>query len=82
MDCNENAIEWYTGKDRVTLTLTQKKYINRVKRMEKKHPDKVEIIAENLDGSIVAHMPLSAVHLTIYDSKPKGFGRKDEEDED
>lgn len=32
-DMKENAIEWITGDDTVTATFTQKKFINRIRRM-------------------------------------------------
>ena len=80
----ENLIEWINGSDTVTVTFSQKKFVNRVKRMTKKHPDMVDITAQNEDGSITAHIPLSAVHLTIYEAKNGGFcgGADDTEDED
>lgn len=74
----ENNIEWLTGQDKVTVSFSQKKYVNRIKRMAKKHPLSVEIIAENDDGSICATIPLKAVHLTIYDSKTPGFAGVDD----
>ena len=69
----ENVIEWLTGQDTATVTFSQKKYINRIERMAEKHGSCVEILAKNEDGSITARIPLSAVHLTIYDSKKGSF---------
>ena len=74
----ENLIEWMTGQDTVTVTFSQKKYVNRIKRMSKKYPEKVIIEAENDDGSITAKIPLKAVHLTLYESKNNGFIEGDE----
>lgn len=80
----ENLIEWITGSKTATVTFSQKKYINRIKKMAEKHPDIVSIEAENEDGSITAHIPVRAVHLTVYESKNKGFfgGSDDAEDDD
>jgi len=64
-DCPENVIEWLTGQDRISLTLSQKKHINMVRKLKEKHPDLVDIVAENSDGSIYATMPLSALRLRI-----------------
>ena len=64
-DVKDNCIEWLTGQQRVTVTFSQPKYINKVKRLAKTHPDQVEIKHINKDGSIVAHLPLKAVKLSI-----------------
>lgn len=53
-EIKENVIEWYTGQDRITVSFSQKKFVNRIKNMTKKYPSCVEIIAENEDGSIYA----------------------------
>lgn len=80
-DLKENVIEWYTGSDMVTATFTQKKFINRIRRMSKTHGELVKITHENRDGSIVCKFPLKAIHITIYGQKTGGFeGVEDEED--
>lgn len=81
MDFKENVIEWYTGDNRVTVSLNQKRYRNRIKRMAEKFPELVEIVAENADGTITARIPLKAVHLTIYGSNTGGFAEEEEEEE-
>ena len=79
---NENSIEWYTGNNTCTVSVSQKKFVNRIRRMAEKHAPLVEILAENPDGSILAHIPLRAVHLTIYGQKTGTFeGVEDEEEE-
>lgn len=59
---NENVIEWITGEDRVALTLDQKKYINRVRRLSRQHRD--VWVHDNADGTIYATMPLSYLKLS------------------
>lgn len=81
-DLKENVIEWLSGDKEVTVTFSQKKFVNKIKKMAEKHPELVEIRHENADGSIVAHIPLKAVHLTIYDKKMGGFTSVQEEGED
>lgn len=84
-DLKENVIEWFTGSKRCTVTFSQKKFINRIKNMVKKGELEVEIVAENQDGSITAHIPLRAVHLTIYHSNNgqfEGDGETDDEPDD
>ena len=56
---NENVIEWLTGDDTVTMTLSQKKYVNRIKRLGAAY-----IEAENTDGSILAYVPLSWIKIS------------------
>ena len=81
-EIRENVIEWITNDNRITVSLTQKRFINRVKMLAEKHPEDVEIVAENADGSLCAHLPLRALHLTIYAPNTSGFARVDEEDEE
>lgn len=80
-DLKENVIEWYTGDDTCTATFTQKKFINRMRRMsETHHGELVKIVHENTDGSIVCKFPLRAVHITIYGPKTGGFEGVDEDE--
>lgn len=48
----------------MTVTLTRKKWVNRVIEYAKKYPDEVEITHKNNDGSIVAHIPVSYLKIT------------------
>lgn len=64
-ELKENCIEWLTGQDTIAVTPSQKKYVNKVERMAKKHPDLVQILARNDDGSIFAHLPLKSLKLSI-----------------
>jgi len=68
----ENCIEWITGQDRITVSVTQKKYVNKVKRLAKMHENDVDFI-ENTDGSIVAHLPLKALKLSIISSEKRDY---------
>ena len=79
-DLKENVIEWYTGDDTCTATFTQKKFINRMRRMSETYGELVKIVHENTDGSIVCKFPLRAVHITIYGPKTGGFEGVDEDE--
>lgn len=83
MSNKENHIEWQTGQKRMTLSLTQAKHINKVRKLALKHPEMVDII-ENQDGSICAHLPLKALHLQIYDrpGQTPGWVREEEDEVD
>ena len=85
----ENCIEWLTGQKMIAVTLSQKKYINRVRDMVKKHGEMGCELVENRDGSIFAKLPLSALHLYIITTQNTALcgGAEDaqpdlEEDED
>lgn len=58
----ENCIEWLTGQNMITLSLTQERMINKVRKLKQKFPDEVKI-KTNKDGSICAKMPLSYLKL-------------------
>jgi hypothetical protein len=62
-DERENAIEWINGQNRVTVTLSQGRYISKVKRLAIKFPNEVQIVAENTDGTILAHIPLNYIKI-------------------
>lgn len=59
----ENNIEWLNGEQIVTVSLSQGRFINKVKRLAETH-EEVKIVAENEDGSICAHLPLSFVKIS------------------
>lgn len=60
----ENVIEWLIGDNKAAVTFSQRKHITRLKRLKSKFPDAVEIVAENQDGSIFAHVPLDWVKIS------------------
>lgn len=62
---NENVVEWITNDKTITVTLSQRKFITKIKKLAEKHPEDVQIIHENPDGSIVAHLPLKALKFNI-----------------
>lgn len=61
---NENCIEWLNNQKEITLSLCQEKWINKIKKLHKSNPDDVEIIAENVDGSICAKIPISFLKIS------------------
>ncbi len=73
----ENNIEWYTGQDTVTASFTQAKYVNKIRKFAEKDA-RVEILAENSDGSILVHLPLEYIRLN---AKPKRRELTEEERE-
>ena len=64
---DENVIEFIRNSDTATLTFSQGRFITKIKKLAKENPDEVQIVYENKDGSIVAKIPVSYIH--IYSSK-------------
>lgn len=61
--CIENVIEFIKDSDVMGVTLSQGRFISKVKKLAKEHPEDVKIIAENKDGSIFAHIPVSYLSI-------------------
>lgn len=61
-DFKENCIEWITGHDKIVVTFTQAKLINRVRKLAETHPDEVNYII-NKDGTLFGHLPLGFLKL-------------------
>lgn len=75
-DLKENCIEWLNGQDTISVTLSQGRYINRVKELAEKYPEKVQILHVNEDGSIFAHLPLKSLKLNIIPAREMGEEEK------
>ena len=67
-DLKENVIGWISGDDFIYCDFTQKKYINKVKKMMDKHPELVSNFILNKDGSIHCRLPLKALKLYLKTS--------------
>ena len=61
--CIENVIEWIRNEQRATLSLSQQRTISRVRLLDAKYPDQCQIVAENKDESICAHIPVSWIKI-------------------
>lgn len=60
---SENVIEWVKNGKRATLSLSQRRTITRVKELAEKYPDKCQIVKENKDGSVYAHVPTEWIRI-------------------
>lgn len=60
----ENVIGWFKDEDVATVTFSQGRYISKIKKLAKEHPDDVKIL-ENSDGTILAYIPVKAIHISI-----------------
>ena len=62
----ENCIEFIKNCKTATVTLSQGRLISKVRKLASKYPDDVKIKHTNADGSIVAHIPVSYIHIGNY----------------
>jgi len=80
MDFKENNIEWVTGlKDetKITLTLSSKRFINKVKGICSEHPEDTKLI-ENGDGTIYAELPIGCLKISYPNKRELTEEEKEE----
>ena len=63
MMANENCIEWLKGDTVATVSLCQKKLMNKIRKYSEQYPDLFQI-EEERDGVMVAHIPVGCVKIT------------------
>lgn len=54
---NENCIEWLTGQKAITITVTDRKMVNKLKKLYEDRKDEFLSFTENKDGSVCAKVP-------------------------
>ena len=59
----ENVLEFISGARTVTVSFTNKKHINRIKKLYEERKDDFKYFHENTDGSICAKIPLKWIKL-------------------
>ena len=59
----ENSIEWLTGDARVSLTISQTKWVNKLQKLHEANPSEVGFVW-NEDGSVFASVPLSYLKIS------------------
>jgi len=60
---NENVIEFLKDGKTATLSLSQGRYKTRIRELAQSHPEECEIVAENKDGSMCAHVPVAWIRI-------------------
>lgn len=60
----ENCIEFLTGEKTMTLSVTNPKHINRLRKLHEKNPSCFDYLVQNSDGSICCRLPLSWLKIT------------------
>ena len=73
---NENCIEWISGQHNIVCSISQQKYITKIKRLAEKYPKKVKI-KFNKDGTICAKLPIKALKLSIIERELSEEQRKE-----
>ncbi len=60
----ENVIEFTKGSGRAGVTFCQGRYKSRIKKLAADRPEECQIVAENTDGSICAHIPVAWIRIS------------------
>ena len=61
--CTENVIEFLENQQQATVTFSQGRYKTRIRKLAEARPEECQIVAENKDGSICAHIPTTWVRI-------------------
>lgn len=59
----ENVLEFISGARTVTVSFTNQKHINRIKKLYEERKDDFKYFHENTDGSICAKLPLKWIKI-------------------
>lgn len=60
---NENCIEFLSGERSAVVSFTNKKHINRIKKLYEERKDDFKYFHENTDGSICAKIPIKWIKI-------------------
>ena len=63
MENTENIIEFISNTRTATVTFTNRKHINRIKKLYEERKDDFKYFVENLDGSVCAKIPLKWIKI-------------------
>ena len=63
MENIENMIEFISGTRTATVTFTNQKHINRIKKLYEERKDDFKYFKENTDGSVCAKIPLKWIKI-------------------
>lgn len=78
---NEFSIEWIKGSDYASVTAPSGTALkSKLFRLAKEHPDEVQIVKENKDGSVFAHVPVNYIKISpprqISDEQREAAGER------
>ena len=63
MENQENMIEFIAGQKTATVTFSNRKHINRIKKLYEDRKDDFKYFMENDDGTVCAKIPLKWVRI-------------------
>ena len=63
MENTENMVEFISGTKTATVTFTNQKHINRIKKIYEERKDDFKYFKENTDGSVCAKIPLKWIKI-------------------
>ena len=66
-EIKEMNLNWVNVDDVVSVTAYSRKMIKQLEKIYEQHPDEVEIINVNDDGTWYAYIPRKYVHVSICD---------------
>lgn len=72
---NENAVEFFNYDKTCTVSFTNQRFCNKMKKIYEKHPEQFERFEINPDGSVYARMPLKWLKISV----PRTVNMTDEE---
>lgn len=56
-------IEFIKDSDRATVSFSQGRYKSRIKKLATERPEECQIVAENMDSSLCAHIPVAWIKI-------------------
>lgn len=59
----ENGIEFDQGAGTATVQFSQGRFKTRIRKLAEKYPEECRILAENPDGTLLAHIPVEWVKI-------------------
>jgi len=62
--CMENVIEFIENEKRATVTFSQGRFKTRIRKLAAEHPEECQVVKENKDGSLLAHIPVSWIKIS------------------
>ena len=63
MENSENMIECISGTRTATVTFTNQKHINRIKKLYEERKDEFKYLVENPDGAVCEKLPLKWIKI-------------------
>jgi len=57
------VIEFLENQEIATCTFSQRRYKTRIMKLAAEHPEECQIMVENKDGTLVAHIPVEWIRI-------------------